>query len=107
MKHGGWFKRLAGQCPGWWIWYTSGTVTEDGRSSRGWYAIPIEMPPTIEERAQAHVDYRHVRIGPFATPQELRTEMQARYGAGEHCDTCGAPWELCGHRQPERERTRP
>ena len=84
-----WLKRLGERLPGWFVW----------RSSRGWYAAPVKLPETSGERLAA---YRHpYKAGPFRTPQELRAYALPRYGAGDHCQSCGGPWENCGHRQDE------
>ena len=98
MNHTGWFRRLAEQCPGWYITYTSG-----GGPPSGWYAVPINPPPSREERLAA---WRHPhRIGAFKTPQALRAAMRQRYAAGDECETCLGPWEQCGHRQPEQDKS--
>lgn len=87
----GWFQRLRQQLPGWHVWYTSG-----GGHPRGWYAIPA--PPGMALTEAVHLPNR---IGPFATPQQLRVAAQERYGWDDYCGNCGVPARDCGHRQPE------
>lgn len=93
MDRRGWLRRLAAQLPGWFVWY-------GGSPGAGWMAVPA--PPGTTARDAREMPHR---IGPFPTPQELRAAARARYAWDDHCQTCGNPWQDCGHRAPEtRER---
>ena len=94
MKREAWFRRLGEQCPGWYVWWASGTAVW----ASGYWAAPVKTKDGISGGMHGHPH----KIGPYRRPQDLRGAMKLRYGAGEHCDTCGAPWEQCGHRQPEQ-----
>lgn len=89
-----WLDRIAGQLTGWWVWH----------SSAGWQAVPAPKPRPVPIDPRPDW-YMHLpnRIGPYATPQQLRTECKARYGWDDWCDTCGILARDCGHRQPERD----
>jgi hypothetical protein len=93
MHRQGWFRRLGEQLPGWHVWY-AGAGGAPGTA--GWYAAPVPDDATHLEAIQSP----H-RVGPYRTPQALRAVARVRYGAGDTCDTCNQPWELCGHRQDE------
>lgn len=89
-----WIARLTEQLPGWVVWYS-------GTPGRGWYAIPA--PAGTQPRDPGFLRYR---LGPYLRPQDLRTDARQRYGWGDHCQSCGGPWQDCGHRMPEA-RVRP
>lgn len=86
-----WLSRLVKQLPGWHVWYTSGPP-------RGWCAVPA--PAGIEHDAALALSDK---IGPYATPQQLRAEARPRYGWDDVCATCNVPARECGHRQPESQ----
>jgi hypothetical protein len=88
-----WFRRLRDQLPGWKVWY-AGTGGVVGTS--GWYASPVAPDTSLDDARRSPY-----RLGPYRTPQDLRADARVRYGAGDTCDTCNQPWELCGHRQDE------
>jgi hypothetical protein len=92
-----WLSRLSNQLSGWHVWY----MGSGGNFGRGWYAVPA--PAGI-----GHTDALALsnRIGPYRTPQELRTIICERYGWGDHCESCGVLARECGHRQPDREGAR-
>jgi hypothetical protein len=88
-----WCQRLERQLPGWkvWRWGVGGKP-----GTAGWYAAPAPS-----DTPHSDVLLLPYRLGPYATPQELREEARKRYGDGDTCDTCNDDWRLCGHRQDE------
>lgn len=89
-----WLRRLSDQLPGWHVWYTGG----GGNLGRGWCAVPAP-----DDAGHADALALPNRIGPYRTPQELRSDARDRYGWDDHCESCGVLARECGHRQPDRE----
>lgn len=67
MNRQAWLGRLGGQLPGWKVWY-------QGAPGSGWCAAPDLGGGTL-------ADALHLadRIGPYATPQELRRMARQRH----------------------------
>jgi hypothetical protein len=90
MSRDAWISRLSRQLPGWYVWW-------QGPAREGWYAVPAPVGAVRSETLSLPN-----RIGPYRTPQELRSDAQERYGWNDHCETCGVLARECGHRRPER-----
>lgn len=99
MSRAAWLSRLDRQLPGWKVWY-AGVGGVEGSS--GWCAVPAPA-----DTPSTDVYLWPYRLGPYATPQELREAARERYADGDTCETCGDNWRLCGHRQPETKERRP
>lgn len=93
MGRQAWLSRLTQQLPGWKVWY-AGAGGKPGTS--GWYAVPAPA-----DTPSTDVYLLPYRLGPYATPQELREAARERYADGDTCQTCNDDWRLCGHRREE------
>lgn len=96
MKKQTWFRRLGEELLGWHVWYSG----SGGATGRGWWAVPA---PADAEHADALTLPNRIWA---ATPADLRTLAQQRYGWDDDCQSCGVLARECGHRQPEHEKTR-
>lgn len=84
-----WKQRLRIQLPGWAVWTTGSQLGVQ------WHAAPAA--PTAEAPDYFTLPNRITA----ATPQELRTLAQERYGWNDYCGSCGVLARVCGHRRPE------
>lgn len=93
MNSQAWVRRLRDQLPGWFIWFSTPGLT--------WHAAPAPDGTTLAEARSLpnRID--------AATPTELHTAVQLRYGYYDYCESCGVLARECGHRQPEREKKGP
>jgi hypothetical protein len=97
MDSATWLNRLGNELPGWKVWRSD---SAPGWNGPVWHAVPAPVGTDVATAAclANRVDADN--------PIGLRRLARERYAWNDHCESCGVLARECGHRQPEREKTR-